>query len=212
MTEDEAIAGKKLERLTFECRLPGKKCQCRCDCGRLHVLLMSEFGHTKSCGCLRSEKARERAILRNFKHGLRRNSEYNIWSCMKQRCENGNDKDWPRYGGRGIFVCDRWLVFELFFEDMGLRPSKDHQIERRDNDGGYCPENCYWATRSQQARNRRSSRIIEFGGQSLTLVEWSAKTGLLMTTISERLKRGWSVEKTLTKVVGKYRNQLEYSL
>lgn len=91
--------------------------------------------------------------------------EYRIWIHMKTRCLNSFDKAFPDYGGRGIEVCDKWLAFQGFFEDMGRCPSKLHTLERVDNDGNYCRENCVWATMAEQSRNKRSSRKTLFRGE-----------------------------------------------
>lgn len=94
-------------------------------------------------------------------HGLRNTREYKIWSDMRQRCQNPNRNDYARYGGRGIVVCDRWNnSFMAFYEDMGIRPSNKHSIDRIDCDGDYEPSNCRWATTTQQSRNRKYFNII----------------------------------------------------
>lgn len=130
--------------------------------------------------------------------------EYKAWSEMFQRCGNPNNMRYARYGARGIRVCEKWLKFELFFEDMGLRPSPGHSLERINNDGNYEPENCKWATRKEQARNRRGNRIVEFNGRRATLAEWSELTGINYCCLRQRLcKMGWSVEATLTKPITK---------
>ena len=86
--------------------------------------------------------------------------EYSAWYNMKRRCYNKNQKDYPRYGGRGIFVCDRWLdSYEAFLEDMGRRPSSRHSIDRIDNDGNYTPSNCRWANTTEQNRNRSEYNV-----------------------------------------------------
>ena len=118
---------------------------------------------------------------------------------MKQRCYDPNATRFKNWGGRGIKVCDRWKnSFENFYEDMGEKP-KGHSLDRIDNDGDYTPENCQWASTLEQGRNSRKNRLITHDGLTLSLAEWSEKTGLNRTTISERIdSRGWSVEEALT--------------
>jgi hypothetical protein len=119
--------------------------------------------------------------------------------AMVQRCCNPKHKNFRHYGGRGITVCDRWRTnFEVFLEDMGPRPSAKHSIERKDNNGNYEPGNCVWATQREQSRNKRTNRLVEFGGQTLCVEEWAAKLGLTSKAIHHRLDRGWSIDKALT--------------
>ncbi len=123
--------------------------------------------------------------------------EYGVWQAMRRRCMNPDCRDYPRYGGRGITVCKEWDSYDVFLSDMGLRPSDDHQIERRDNDRGYSPENCRWATRVEQARNKSNNRRVTARGKRLTLVEWAEVTGLGAATIKKRLDSGWPNELAL---------------
>lgn len=124
------------------------------------------------------------------KSALAKSSPYKRWEAMKQRCTNPNDQGWHRYGGRGIRVCDRWLnSFQAFLADMGP-PPPGTTLDRIDNSGHYCPENCRWATPTEQARNRRTSRVVVAAGQSKTLAEWAQLTGLPTSTIQNRLNRG----------------------
>jgi hypothetical protein len=121
------------------------------------------------------------------------------WKNMLRRCFSPKSRDYARYGARGITVCDRWREsFEAFISDMGPRPSRLHSIDRIDNDGPYCPENCRWATKVEQASNRRTNQKITFRGETLTVHEWSRRTGLKAPALYWRLHAGWDAEKTLT--------------
>jgi hypothetical protein len=137
-------------------------------------------------------------MRRTRKHGLSYSPEYRAWQTMVHRCTNPKSPAWTNYGGRGITVCEAWLDNPTqFYLDMGKRPSPAHEIDRKDNDGPYSPENCRWVTRPTNDRNRRSNHLIEHLGESLPIAAWAERTGLGHSTITARLKMGWTVERTL---------------
>lgn len=137
-------------------------------------------------------------------HGLSKSAEYRAWTNMKARCNNPKEKVYPRYGGRGIMVCDAWNnSFEAFINDMGMKPSKDHTLERKDNEGNYDPDNCVWASWEEQNRNRRNSVMVTVDGVEMPLAELAEKTGINYYTLHGRIFRfGWSVEKAVSQGIG----------
>lgn len=173
--------------------------ECRCDCGNIVIKRGSHLRRheVKSCGCYRKSETYINSLkLKLRKHGLSKSPTYASWVAMKYRCLNSNHVAYARYGGRGIKVCQHWLIFENFLADMGKRPA-GATLDRINVDGNYCVENCRWASRKQQSRNRGNNHLLAFGGQRRTLAEWSEITGIKKTTIRERLNRGWEVKRTL---------------
>lgn len=195
------LTGQVFSRLTVidqgENNKGGRVCwNCLCECGQ-NTTVTSKYlinGRTKSCGCLQIENRKTSSLT----HGMSKTLEYKIWGEMKRRCyaETPGAKN---YRDRGITVCDRWLEsFENFYEDMGPRPSANHSIERIDNDGNYCPENCKWATRKEQNNNTRSNVRMTLNGETKTMSEWGKVLGISHQAIRSRKKTGWSDEKALT--------------
>ena len=132
---------------------------------------------------------------RNTSRGLSKTRMHAIWSSMIQRCDNENNPAYHNYGGRGIKVCERWLDFNNFYDDMIGSYSDDLTIDRIDCNGDYCKENCRWATREQQNRNTRRNWKIKYHGQEKCLSEWCESLGLPYNTVRYRLRRGWGVVK-----------------
>lgn len=141
----------------------------QCDCGNTKKINKASVvkGATRSCGCIAKEMAEEK----NKTHGMSKTKIYNVWNNMMKRCFNNKDPAYKNYGGRGIIVSDRWLIFENFFEDMG-HPPKNMSIDRVDNELGYSKENCRWADRSMQNTNKRPWK--------------ESTTGIINITFSER--------------------------
>jgi len=123
---------------------------------------------------------------------------YGSWYAMKQRCDNPKHKSFHNYGGRGIGYIEAWKSFEEFNRSMSLSYQKGLTLDRIDNNKGYSPENCRWATKKQQANNMRKNTIIEYNGQTLTLTQWAEKLGLKVGTLQWRFRRGWTIEKMMT--------------
>jgi hypothetical protein len=132
-----------------------------------------------------------------IKHGMYASRIYGLWASMIQRCTNPKNPAYHSYGGRGITVCDRWMIFENFYTDMGDKPPK-LTLDRIDNSKGYSKENCRWATRHEQGNNRRTNTIISFNGKKQTLSQWSKETNLSPMCIMGRLRSGWPIDKALT--------------
>jgi hypothetical protein len=172
---------------------------CMCACGEESVVNGSNLksGSTKSCGCQRNK-------FNRVTHGLSKTAEYRVWRGMLTRCGNPKDHTYHNYGGRGITVCERWLKFKNFSADMGRRPSKDHSIDRINNNGNYEPENCRWATIAEQRSNQRTNTLLTYQGRTQIMKAWASELGILPSTLRERLVRGWTTERALSTAPRRY--------
>jgi hypothetical protein len=195
MGQFKDITGQKFNRLTALSRSEnrGKTVYwlCECECGAIKEVAGASLrcGKTKSCGCLNVE------VYSTFfvTHGMNNTPTYKTWEGMIQRCTNPKSKRFPVYGGRGISICDRWLKFENFYEDMGLKPQK-LTLDRIDNDGNYCKENCKWSTVKEQNNNTSRNHFITVNGIKKNITQWESALGVGRGTIYSRIKRGLSSE------------------
>lgn len=176
---------------------------CQCSCGTQltvdHYHLLS--GHTSSCGCAKIDQHTTR--LRT--HGQSKSSEYKSWVGMKDRCLNPNIKAFKDYGGRGITICDRWLLsFENFLSDMGPKPSPDLTLDRIDVNGNYEPLNCRWLSKPDQNRNTRATVKLTYSGETMSTSEWAVRLCIPQTTLSrwvtkERMTLEQAIERNLNR-------------
>lgn len=198
----EDLSGRRFGRLTVTALYSNKKkrsrWRCICDCGETRIVIRHNLvsGKTVSCGCYHRQAVAER----NSQHGHSMRGHvsrtYSAWVSMWARVR-GTSSDPRLYKDRGIDCCERWELFENFLADMGERPSSRHSLDRKDNDKGYSPDNCRWATAKQQARNRGTSRYVEAFGEKLTIAEWGERSGVTPNAILRRLQRGWSTERAV---------------
>lgn len=179
---------------------------CQCLCGKTITARADQLKskNTKSCGCLHSEWAKSGRARRTHGYASVTNAsnEHGIWCSMKARCRNKKSPAYKNYGGRGITVCDRWLnSFQFFIDDMGSRPSKNHSIERLDNDAGYSPENCVWTTWTEQCANRRPNIPITDNGRTMLISHWAKELKINSQTLERRYHAGWSHHDIVNKPV-----------
>lgn len=180
MGKFQDLTGQKFGKLTvISCVSEigeSAKYNCKCECGNSVIAYGHNLvsGTTKSCGCIRRNKARNL----KFKHGKVKTRLYKCWLNMKNRCHNPNTVDYKNYGGRGITICPEWQEFEPFYEwAMANGYSDDLTIDRIDVNGNYEPDNCRWATMKEQSRNRTDNCIVEINGERKILQDWVEELG-----------------------------------
>ncbi len=193
------LVGTRFGRLIVLSRSPKQArdiaWECSCDCGKNVTVSGRDlrYGDTKSCGCYQ----RERAGQSSRTHGMAGRREYRIWKAMRRRCRNPKDTAYASYGGRGIEVCDRWNDFARFYADMGRCPPAQ-TIERKNSSGPYSPDNCIWASRLDQSRNRRSNVSVTIGDRTYVLSEACELYGMSYGTVQDRIKNGWPAALAVT--------------
>lgn len=165
---------------------------CQCDCGNQKVIEGHKLigGNYKSCGCMHNK----------YSHGQYNTRLYHIWLTMKARCLNPNSHKYYAYGGRGISIIEEWISdFQVFYDwSMKNGYRSNLTLDRKDNDGNYCPENCRWTTPKEQANNTRHNHNIEYNGETHTIAEWAEIKGLTKNALYHRLSRGWSISDALS--------------
>ena len=201
----EELIGKRFGRLTVVCLSHKDKWSknyydCVCDCGGKTKVLERNLitGNTSSCGCLRRETVKAGT---NTKNGKTHTRLYGIWFGIKKRTTDKKSKSYKNYGGRGISVCDEWKKDFMSFYNWAMEHGyKDNlTLDRIDNNGNYCPENCRWATSQEQSRNTRKNNLITYNGQTHCATEWEDILGFKRGILYARQKLGWSVERMMTQ-------------
>ena len=197
------LKGQVFGRLTVIERAPNAACGrskwlCKCSCGNMTEVQSNDLrgGKVLSCGCY----SRDLLLERRRTHGESKTRLYIIWKNMRKRCHNKNDTAYPRYGGRGIDVCKEWDSY-VSFKNWAHNSGYDDTLtlDRIDNDKGYSPQNCRWATYFEQRKNQRNTKL--YHGKMLS--EISRDLGLSYSALKERLKRGWSIERAISEPLRK---------
>jgi hypothetical protein len=197
------LMGKKFGRLTVISRADNSKqgqamWLCMCDCGTKHTVksIILRRGISKSCGCLEIE-ARYTSQRTHGHTSSGTSPTFHSWAGMISRCTNEHHVSYPRYGGRGISVTERWHSFQNFLDDMGVKPD-GFSLDRINNSLSYSPENCKWSDAIQQARNKSNNHLISHNGETKCLQEWADLLGISGSSLRCRLSSGWSIHDALT--------------
>lgn len=164
-----------------------------CQCGAKDVMRLDRLTRGSSTACPKCKKPA------NVTHGLSKSREYHSWLHMRNRCQNSKNPRYADYGGRGITVSPRWDNFELFFADMGPCPSLQHSLDRTDNEQGYSPGNCRWATPLEQSNNRSDFNVpLSWKDRTQNVCQWARELKMEQSTLSWRIRQGWSIERAFT--------------
>lgn len=193
LARGESLVGKSFGRWYVESELEPrgyiKVYSCRCECGTIKEVTRQTLiaGNSNSCGCLRTEQI----IARSTSHNGSNHSLWGTYHSMLTRCRNPNYREYHLYGGRGITVCQSWQDnFQNFLDDMGEKPSQDHQLDRKDTNGNYNKENCRWVTKIENARNKRTTVFVDFRGEKKTLKEVAEILQVAYSALYYRYQKG----------------------
>lgn len=176
--------------------------ECVCECGTIGTWKTNSLrmNATTSCGCYH----REMASSANITHGMSKTPEYETWTKIMQRCYNPNVERYRNYGGRGVEVCERWIEsFEAFYEDMGSRPGPEYSIERKEVNGDYSPNNCYWATEFEQSRNRTTNRVVLYQGKEMIAKDVAISAGVSYVQLRYHLDHGKTADQAVEYLLSK---------
>jgi hypothetical protein len=209
-TKLKDITGQRFGRLVV-LRREGKNIseqatwRCLCDCGKETVVagITLRKKIVVSCGCYHAEVTKKLFTT----HGHSQTGIYRSYKEMVRRCTKPGHIEWATYGGRGIKVCERWMVLENFIADMMATWKEGLSIDRINPDGDYCPENCRWATSIEQNNNKRNNVRVEYNGETLTLAQWARKLGMSLQAFRDRLKNGWTVKEAIETPPMKYKTR-----
>lgn len=206
------LLGQRFGRLTVESRAASVRTErgtkvrwnCVCDCGGRAITTTGSLrsGNTKSCGCYQLDRLRAKTLKHGYARKGRLHPLYSAWGTMLSRCTNPRADGFKDYGARGIQVCERWnrgdgkrSGFECFLLDVGPRPTRRHSLDRIDNDRGYEPTNCRWATKRQQNLNRRMTRRIKLCGAEIAFIDACEIAGLSPKVVEARVRSRWSMDR-----------------
>lgn len=208
----EDMIGRKFQRwlvLKYEKTLSNQKQYylCKCDCGTIKIVSKEGLVRksSNSCGCFMKESLTKKFL----KHGKINTKEYRAWRAMQDRCYNNKTKQFKDYGGRGITVCKSWIGnFDQFYKDIGPSPTKNHSLDRIDNNKGYSKDNCRWATRNEQANNTTKNTVIIINGIKKNMKEWAKIIGVSCTCLAYRIKTGRTNDELLVKKLPNNRKKI----
>jgi hypothetical protein len=172
----------------------------RCSCGNIKTVRISGVldQRPKSCGCMRRNVNLD-GTFSNESSSRNKSKLYRVWCAMRERCRNPNTLAYKDYGGRGISVCTEWNMNFISFRDWALSNGYQENLtlDRRDNNGNYCPENCRWTTKTEQAKNRRSTHFVTIGPVTLCIKDWAKELGVQESTIHRRVRNGMTYEEAI---------------